>query len=197
MTACLPAGQSKTNWWTQEQVAELLRRAKNGESASTIAAAIGKSRCAVLGKLDRLEAAGGKIERRGAILKQGSSPAKGVAARPAPSLPSLSVAKLRPSKRGRPAYSQLIGPVAAKPLPEPVPFVNGARITLLQLSSSTCKWPIGDPQSKDFCFCGHAPREKSPYCEYHARAAYVPMQDRAKTSKLPPIPLPAFNGLSK
>ncbi|MDO8354066.1 MAG: GcrA family cell cycle regulator [Aestuariivirga sp.] len=37
---------------------------------------------------------------------------------------------------------------------------------------------MGDPGSEDFCFCGHSPRDKSPYCEYHARAAYQPMQDR-------------------
>lgn len=178
MTKALAPGEGKTTPWTDEQVAELLRMAKDGHAASAIGAKLGKSRCAVLGKLSRLEHAGEKIERRGAILKQGSSPAKGLAARPAPSLPSLSVAKLQPSKRGRPAYSQLIGAVAARPLPEPVPFVNGARITIMQLSSSTCKWPIGDPQDKDFCFCGHAPRENSPYCDYHARAAYVPLEHK-------------------
>lgn len=178
MTKPLLPGEGKSNPWTDDQVADMLRMAKDGQAASAIGAKVGKSRCAVLGKLSRLERAGEKIVRRGAILKQGSSPAKGIAARPAPSLPSLGVATLKPSQRGRPAYSQLIGPVATKPLPEPVPLVNGARITLLQLSSRTCKWPIGDPQDHDFCFCGHAPRENSPYCEFHARAAYQPMQDR-------------------
>jgi GcrA cell cycle regulator len=68
-------------------------------------------------------------------------------------------------------------------LPEPKPLrlvdlPKDGRITILHLSERTCKWPIGDPGTEEFCFCGHAPRDKSPYCEYHARAAYQPIQDR-------------------
>jgi GcrA cell cycle regulator len=69
----------------------------------------------------------------------------------------------------------------ALPEPQPLRLVDlpkGGRVTILHLSDKTCKWPIGDPGSEDFCFCGHSPRDKSPYCEYHARAAYQPMQDR-------------------
>jgi len=54
------------------------------------------------------------------------------------------------------------------------------RITILHLSDKTCKWPIGDPTHEDFCFCGHGPREGSPYCEYHARIAYQPPQARMR-----------------
>jgi hypothetical protein len=39
-------------------------------------------------------------------------------------------------------------------------------------------FPIGDPGAEDFCFCGHNPRDNSPYCEYHARLAYQPVQER-------------------
>ncbi len=39
---------------------------------------------------------------------------------------------------------------------------------------------IGDPGNEDFCFCGHNPRDGSPYCEYHARLAYQPLQDRRR-----------------
>lgn len=174
------------NDWPEETVTLMLKLIGEGESCSKVGAQIGKSASAVIGKLHRLEAAGQKIERRGASLKQGSAPAKGVGARPAPSMPTVkpsntslvAVAGVPLAKRGRPAYSKMFGPVVSKPLPAPVPFVNGARIGLMQLTSQTCKWPIGDPQQADFCFCGHAPRENSPYCEYHARAAYVPLQDK-------------------
>ena len=70
---------------------------------------------------------------------------------------------------------------AALPEPEPLRLVDlpkGGRVTILHLSDKTCKWPIGDPGQEDFCFCGHGPREGSPYCEYHARLAYQPLQDR-------------------
>lgn len=170
--------------WPDEKVALLRKLVAEGRSGGEIGRALGKSRCAVLGKISRLEIAGGKIERRGATLKQGSAPAKGVAARPAPSMPAVKASQTSPvagvplARRGRPAYSKMFGPVVTKPLPEPVPFVTVARIGLLQLNSQTCKWPIGDPQAAGFGFCGHAPRENSPYCEYHARAAYVPLQDK-------------------
>ena len=59
-----------------------------------------------------------------------------------------------------------------------VDLSKDGRVTILHLSDKTCKWPIGDPGSEEFCFCGHGPREGSPYCEYHARLAYQPMQDR-------------------
>ena len=70
---------------------------------------------------------------------------------------------------------------AALPEPQPLRLVDlpqDGRVTILHLSDKTCKWPIGDPGSEEFCFCGHGPRDGSPYCEYHARLAYQPMQDR-------------------
>lgn len=46
------------------------------------------------------------------------------------------------------------------------------RLTLLQLSETTCKWPIGDPLTPDFYFCGQHSNEGKPYCEFHSRRAY-------------------------
>ena len=46
------------------------------------------------------------------------------------------------------------------------------RLTLLQLSEETCKWPIGDPLTPDFYFCGQHSEEGKPYCEFHSRRAY-------------------------
>jgi GcrA cell cycle regulator len=58
----------------------------------------------------------------------------------------------------------------------PIPL----RATILTLTDQTCRWPIGDPAAEDFCFCGHKPRENMPYCEYHARVAYQPVNDRRR-----------------
>jgi len=46
------------------------------------------------------------------------------------------------------------------------------RLTLLQLNEQTCKWPIGDPLTPDFYFCGQHSDEGHPYCEFHSRKAY-------------------------
>jgi GcrA cell cycle regulator len=50
--------------------------------------------------------------------------------------------------------------------------------TILTLTSSTCRWPIGDPGDDDFRFCGAKPKEDGPYCEFHARLAYQPPASR-------------------
>jgi GcrA cell cycle regulator len=36
-----------------------------------------------------------------------------------------------------------------------------------------CKWPIGDPASESFSFCGRNV-EAGPYCQDHAAVAYRP-----------------------
>jgi hypothetical protein len=59
-----------------------------------------------------------------------------------------------------------------EPLPEAAP---GTRCTLLELTSRTCRWPIGDPKKEDFCFCG-ATVQRRPYCEVHRALAYAPPQ---------------------
>ena len=54
------------------------------------------------------------------------------------------------------------------------------RLSLLQLSERTCKWPIGDPLNEDFHFCGHESGESSPYCSYHSRLAFQPTAERRR-----------------
>jgi len=54
----------------------------------------------------------------------------------------------------------------------------GQRRTILELTEQTCRWPIGDPGSTDFFFCGGNPVGGSPYCAYHARMAYQPAAAR-------------------
>ena len=52
------------------------------------------------------------------------------------------------------------------------------RIDLLQLTERTCKWPIGDPATDDFFFCGLACTPGKPYCEEHVAVAFQPMSSR-------------------
>ncbi|UXN05789.1 MULTISPECIES: GcrA family cell cycle regulator [unclassified Bartonella] len=53
-------------------------------------------------------------------------------------------------------------------------------LTLLQLTESTCKWPIGDPLNEDFHFCGADSGESSPYCSFHSKIAFQPISDRRR-----------------
>ena len=35
------------------------------------------------------------------------------------------------------------------------------------LTERTCKWPIGDPATDAFWFCGHEAEPGKPYCKTH------------------------------
>ena len=176
--------------WTDERVELLKKLWTEGLSASQIAGRLGAgvTRNAVIGKVHRLNLSGRVQQQRAAQPRQprkqrepslapraGGSGATGGGGG-MPSLPTAGTSALKPMMR-----ADLHIRPAALPEPQPLRLVNQAkegRVTILHLSDKTCKWPIGDPGSEEFCFCGHGPRDGSPYCEYHARLAYQPIQDR-------------------
>jgi GcrA cell cycle regulator len=167
--------------WTEERVELLKKWWAEGLSASQIAGRLGQgiSRNAVIGKVHRLNLSGRAQPQRTAAPRAPRKPREpSHPGRPAvpPSLPTAGTAALKPLPR------EVVAPrPTAPPEPQPLRLIalpKGGRITILQLSDKTCKWPIGDPGSEEFCFCGHGPRAGSPYCEYHARLAYQPLQDR-------------------
>ena len=52
------------------------------------------------------------------------------------------------------------------------------KLTLMELTERTCKWPIGDPATEKFWFCGHTAEPGKPYCETHIEIAFQPMAAR-------------------
>ena len=73
--------------------------------------------------------------------------------------------------------------------PDPVAYDNvvpmSQRLSLLELNEATCHWPIGDPSSAEFFFCGGKALVSLPYCAHHSRIAYQPASDRRRQ---PPKP---------
>jgi GcrA cell cycle regulator len=65
---------------------------------------------------------------------------------------------------------------------EPVPEFE-QRVTIMELREGMCRWPIGDPTSPEFRFCGARSDIGSPYCDHHARIAYQPAADRRRERK--------------
>jgi GcrA cell cycle regulator len=55
---------------------------------------------------------------------------------------------------------------------------SAKRISLMELTERTCKWPIGDPATEDFYFCGLPVQQGKPYCEAHVGVAFQPMSSR-------------------
>ncbi len=169
--------------WTDERVELLKKLWTEGLSASQIAAPAwlqGVTRNAVIGKVHRLNLSGRAPQPRSTAPRAPRKPRE-------PSHPGRSTGM--PSHAHRPATRRSSPSCAPRRSRatwrcrnrSPVRLVDlpkDGRVTILHLSDKTCKWPIGDPGHEDFCFCGHGPRDGSPYCEYHARLAYQPLQDR-------------------
>ena len=166
--------------WTDDRV-ELLRKLWiEGLSASRIAAELagGVTRNAVIGKVHRLGLSG----RVKAPTSAAPSRARPNAKTPTPatriSMPQRAVAM---PMRGNNALA-----VQARPLSVPQPRASGdnvvpmaENVTIMDLRESMCRWPVGDPSSVEFRYCGgKAPIGEGPYCSYHSRMAYQPMQDR-------------------
>jgi len=52
------------------------------------------------------------------------------------------------------------------------------RLSLMELTEKTCKWPVGDPATDNFWFCGLPVQPGKPYCEAHVGVAFQPMSAR-------------------
>ena len=141
--------------WTEERVAELARLWESGHSASAIGRILGVSKNAVVGKAHRMR----------------------LASRPSP---------IRQERRA-PVRRRL--PILTKPVDKSLPAVPTPEVEALpepprpaltkDPKGAKCRWPIGDPRSADFHFCGDPAVEGKPYCEEHCARAYIarPLRD--------------------
>jgi GcrA cell cycle regulator len=152
--------------WTDERVEILKKLWLDGLSASQIAKQLGGvTRNAVIGKVHRL----------------------GLSGRAAPSHPSRPSFKAprppRPMSMSAPRPRSLEPRAHHAPAPRSEPYVElPGTATVLTLGAHMCKWPIGDPSSDDFTFCGRRASDEGPYCVDHARLAYAPPQGRKKAT---------------
>ena len=86
----------------------------------------------------------------------------------------------KPLMAGQPLPPQ---PSANEISPEALAKVNAVeksakKISLMELTERTCKWPIGDPATEKFWFCGLPVQQGKPYCEAHVSVAFQPMSSR-------------------
>ncbi|MGE0289288.1 MAG: GcrA family cell cycle regulator [Bradyrhizobium sp.] len=173
--------------WTEELVDQVVTLFKAGRSANQIIRQLGNglTRSAVIGKLHRMGLTRARVP---ATLKQ---PEK--AAVPGPSLaptPSIngrsSIDPERRSVTGRIADSGTVmrmrkraadrergtvKPAATSPSTQPSPTELSDRIGITELTSRTCRWPLGDPGTAEFGYCGRNSIEGRPYCPDHHRAS--------------------------
>ncbi len=185
--------------WTEERVETLKKMWAEGQSASQIAKELGGvTRNAVIGKVHRL----GLSNRT-----NGSGPVRPDEAEiediaEVETAAETDVAEepevmeepqpVQPAQKLMVPARKAIVP-AGQPLP-PQPSTNeispealasqrevekmARRLTLMELTERTCKWPIGDPATPDFWFCGLPVEQGKPYCEAHVGVAFQPMSSR-------------------
>jgi len=163
--------------WTDERV-ELLRQLwLDGKSASQISAQLGHgvTRNAVIGKVHRLGLAG--------RAKSPSSSASPPRAASAPRMsPRPAASSARTAVRGATALA-----LASEPMLDTRPVFQeddvvvpmSLRVTIIDLKEAMCRWPLGDPTSAEFRYCG-SPSASGPYCAHHGKLAYQPVQDRRR-----------------
>ncbi|PIE08450.1 MAG: GcrA cell cycle regulator [Rhodobacterales bacterium] len=106
-------------------------------------------------------------------------------ANPEPAAPAPAAPAPRPARKpiipaGQPLPPQ---PSANEISPEALETVRevektAKKLSLMELTERTCKWPIGDPATEDFWFCGLPVQQGKPYCEAHVGVAFQPMSSR-------------------
>ena len=153
-----------TAGWTEDRVGALKKLWLEGQSASQIAKQLGGgvTRNAVIGKVHRLGLSG-----RATPSQPARAAFRTTRPRPAPQPAQAPSAPRRiEAVQPRPAAA------AAPAVPAPMPDLPGTA-TVMTLGAHMCKWPIGDPSSAEFSFCGRRASE-GVYCVEHARVAYQP-----------------------
>ncbi|WP_454914878.1 GcrA family cell cycle regulator [Xanthobacter sediminis] len=170
--------------WNDERVELLKKLWSEGLSASQIANELGDiTRNAVIGKVHRLGLSG-RAKTTAAPVRPQQRPARpeGHREQPRPQ---------RPLTQGNTALAPGLDDLPEEaPAPAPEPAVSGnvvpmaQRCTIMNLTESTCRWPLGEPGTESFYFCGAKSNPGMPYCSHHARIAYQPVQDRRRDRRL-------------
>lgn len=150
----------RADFWTKERIARLKRLWAEGKSASVIAKELsaesgselgGVSRAAVLGKIFRL-----RLDRPEKPAKTSAQGPKAAGKKPLVASPN----DLSARRRG----------------PEPSAQRAPERKSIFDLTNRCCRWPHGEPGTKNFFFCGAAGADIEnglPYCPRHMRRAYI------------------------
>jgi GcrA cell cycle regulator len=147
--------------WTTERIEQLRHCVVTGLTCSQIAAEIGVTRNAVIGKIHRL----------------GLSPARppGGSARAC-----ATHARKNPRRRLLRLLAAEAPSIVVDEATAAAPIESAQRCSLLDIDHSRCHWPLGDPHDTDFAMCGNAAIKGFSYCPGHARMAYrLPGQRRA------------------
>jgi GcrA cell cycle regulator len=154
--------------WSPERVEQLRRFVGAGLTCSQIAAEIGVTRNAVIGKIHRL----------------GLGPGRPAAAPGRACPPRLRRPRLPSQRHTLRLISAELPQAADGTLPPTTAVESAQRCSLLDLDQGKCRWPLSDGgetgSAAAFIFCGNDALAGFSYCAGHVRMAYrLPERRRA------------------
>jgi len=162
------------DFWTADRIEQLMTMVVEGRNFGEIAAALGTTRNAALGKYHRVRIKRGYVpEPRKPVLQgMGSAPK-------AFDRDTVEKRQYTPSRRLPDVSRQGIGfllPVIPPPAPRTGPAVGILDVT-------GCKWPVAKDASLigSHAFCDAECREGSPYCAHHAQKAVTPHKPSSRS----------------
>lgn len=176
--------------WTDDRVEVLKTMWMEGKSASQIAKELGGvTRNAVIGKVHRLglsnratpNKAKAKVAPKAKAAPKTKEPSKPKSVEVSSTSMSVTIPPRKPIiTAGQPLPPQPSNSeISAEALQKVATVEKEAKkLSLMELTERTCKWPIGDPATEDFWFCGLGVESGKPYCEAHNGVAFQPMSAR-------------------
>ncbi len=161
--------------WNDERVEQLRKMWMDGHSASQIAGELGNgiTRNAVIGKVHRLGLSG-------RVKTASSAPSRPRVQQPRAPHPNVPRRPADGGVSGNNALAFNYRPAPAPKLVEDVVVPMCDPVTIMELKETMCRWPLGDPSTSEFRYCGGKSDVGVTYCPYHARMAYQPVQDRRR-----------------
>jgi len=167
--------------WTDERVEQLRQLWIEGKSASNIASALGHglTRNAVIGKVHRLGLAG-RAKAPGSTASRPRPPSSQPGAQRSAASPRAAPVARRIVRGATALAIEPHSAVEAEPEAfEGVVLPMSLRVTIVELKEAMCRWPLGDPASSDFRYCGSTVAG-GPYCAHHLGLAYQPANERRR-----------------
>lgn len=181
--------------WDNAMLKKLKALTGKGLSTSEIGKKLGMSKNAVVGKLNRMgwnSKAGGapvaatkktataaKTTKTATVAKKPAAakttakkPASPVAKKTAVTAKAPAPKKPAPKKEAKPAAPRASGSKAMNKTLAMHQRIIQHSLEMANLKPGQCRWPIGDPDSENFHFCGEQVFVGKPYCYEHCKQAY-------------------------
>ncbi len=166
--------------WTEEAIETLKALALEGRSARAIAEALGApSRSAVIGKANRI---GVKLNGGGSGRADRPRTASAPRVRAAGERDPRTVSSRRAIVHALPRESRRAQWIFAG-----AEVGDMLRLGLEEIAEGNCRWPLGDPLSEDFAYCGLPPAKGRSYCAGHCRMAYQPPKQYRENGGAPAL----------